>query len=102
MTGYDLKRLNKYMAVTSDFANYFAGVDGDALFVISETGPDGVFKIYDLTTRRKVFEAGYAEGSIKMVDHNVLELQKLLPVRVGRLEPIPDELNISDSVWGAE
>jgi hypothetical protein len=83
--GYDLKRLTKYMVITNDSANYFTGLDGDALFIISQTGPDGVFKIYDLTARKKVFAAGYAEGSIKIVGDNVLELQKLLPVPVHKL-----------------
>jgi hypothetical protein len=54
--GYDLKRLIKYLVITNDSGNYFTGLDGDALFIISQTGPDGVFKIYDLTTGKKVFE----------------------------------------------
>jgi hypothetical protein len=79
------KNLTKYMEIKSEFANYFAGLDKEALFIISESGPDGLFLIYDLAHKKEVFKSGYSEGSLKIVN-NYLAVDKLLPI------PVPKQL----------
>lgn len=67
-------------------ADYFAGISGDAAFVIAQTGPDGVLKIYDLRAGRKVFEGGFRGESAKMAGRNTLEFEKEVQGGVDRLD----------------
>lgn len=81
----NFKNLTRYMEIKNDFANYFAGLARDALVIISRAGPDGILKIYDLAHKKKVFESGYAEDSLK-INNNYIAVDKLLPT------PVPKHL----------
>lgn len=52
-----------YLVIANDGGNYFAGISGKALFVIQQTGPDGTLLIYDLSTKKKVFDRGFRDES---------------------------------------
>ena len=80
------KNLTRQMEIKNDFSNYFAGLAREALFVISETGPDGTLKIYDLAHKKQVFGSGYADDSLK-ITNNYLSVDKLLPTPVHKLLP---------------
>jgi hypothetical protein len=84
------KNLTRYMEIKNDFSNSFAGLAREALFIISETGPDGTLKIYDLAHKKQVFGSGYADGSLK-ITNNYLAVDKLLPTPVHKL--LPSEAN---------
>lgn len=75
----------RILSIPNDSANYFAGLAGDAVFVISQTGPDASLSIYSLATKNKVFEAGFREPA--RVRGSSVEFEKLLKGGLNSLTP---------------
>jgi hypothetical protein len=73
------------LIIPNDSANYFAGLSGDAVFVISQTGPDATLSIYSLMRKKKVFEAGFREPA--RVRGSSIEFEKLTEGGLTSLTP---------------
>ena len=80
-------KLPKYLNIPADKdANYFAGIYLNALFIIAQTSPDTVLKIYNLETKKKIIECGF-HGTIQVVNEETIEFEKLIKPGIMKLSP---------------
>jgi hypothetical protein len=73
------------LRIPNDAANYFAGVSGDAAFVVSQTGPDATLSIYSLSKKKRMFTGGFREPA--RVRGNSVEFEKLVQGGLNSLTP---------------
>lgn len=76
---------NLLLRIPNDSANYFAGLAGDAVFVVSQTGPDGSLYIHSLSRKKQVFADGFREPA--RVRGKFVELEKLIKGGLTSLSP---------------
>jgi hypothetical protein len=81
--------------------NYFAGSAGNALLVISQTGPDAGLSIYDLKTKRKVFGSGFRSDSARFINGQ-LQFQAEMKSNLLKLTPSEAKKFPDVAKWVAE
>lgn len=72
-----LKEKDLILRIEGDEPTHFVGLWGDAVFLIKQTGPDGIFSIYSLSQKKEVFTSGYDEP-VEFTDGKFIELYQLL------------------------
>jgi hypothetical protein len=73
------------LRIPNDVGNFFAGVSGDAAFIISQTGPDATLFIYSLSKKKSMFSGGFREPA--RVRGNSVEFEKLVKDGLNSLTP---------------